>query len=271
MKNAVQPVDDVVYILNELTGDAALQEQLAAVHFVNGGKLGDESNDGERVIPQEQSGSAFELLAPTGYEARPALIFTQLSTKSQSDRRKRVWGHLRASETAEEGVNTFGLSRADLIRNLLKERLELPMRATLKDLEPDAEVERASDVHGEEHHHLVLEPCKINNRGRAKSKTAVTLPPGRGAEDTLQKCLDEVAEESEVYEKSKRQCLGGSTPWAALMPTERDAKPVHLSLSSTQSPSLQDILGTARGRVVASLRSSLAGKGTAERDRDAEQ
>lgn len=232
----LHPIDDVVYILKDMMG--VPKDQVA------NGYNGDISlEEREKAAPGSGTG-VFEVLIPTTYEARPALINNCLSTKGEVEKKEGKWGGLRISEAAPSGI---GMSRADLMRNLVRQRLELPLRGE--------KVEGSSPASG--HSTLSMDPFKSERRGRAKEDLPVIAPPGKQAEDALQECRDDLVQQREAYEAAKKQHLDG-VDFASLLPTLQDS--TMQSATSFGSIDLPAILAEARGKVVHEMRKSMTGQ-----------
>lgn len=238
----LQPMDDVVFLLRDMSGDATTSGEATSDE-----ELSEASSDGEGQAPRPRAGreSVFEVLPPTAYGARPAMVSNVLSTRAERERRGGIWGQVRS--TGEEG-NTSGMSRAELMHNMLRERLKLPVCDPSGAPYMDSAANVSSTSQGMRPD-LVMEPAKVEKRGQTKGRERIALPPSREAEEALQECLGRVAACKHRYDGSKKQRLGD----ASLLPTQYDTQGQTAYPSTTKG-----ILALARQRAVRAIRSSIA-------------
>jgi hypothetical protein len=234
----LQPIDDVVFILKDMKGELDMEKK--------DGDNSDTSSEESEDATQEKRSGVFEMLVPTTYDARGALINNCLSTKGEIEKKEGTWGRLRTSEAAQDGI---GMSRADLMRNLVRQRLDLPLRS--------GEKEVTSTANG-----LVMNPFKIERRGRSKDDVPVMIPPSMKAEDDLQECRDDVVQQRETYEGAKRQRVDG-VEFASLLPSLINS--TTQTATSVGPADLQPILAVARENVVHAMRKSMAGQRRSKR------
>jgi hypothetical protein len=242
-RSGLQPTDDVVFVLKDMMGDSQVHNAVQMTESERDGYDTETSLD-ENDEREGVSKTVFDVLLPTTYEARPALVNIGLSTKAEMEKARGIWGRLKSSETAKDGM---GLSRADLMRNLVRQRLELPLRASKED-----GVDSASQS-------LTMDEFKIDKRGHSKDSFPVTVPPGDQAEQNLQECRDEVAQQEEVYQASKKQRFN-NVDMTSLLPTSVDGTSRAESFTTPIEPAdLQSILAAARGKVVQAMRKHMRG------------
>ena len=236
-------MDDVVFLLRDMmSGDATTSGEATSDE-----ELSEASGDGEGQDPGPRPGrtSVFEVLPPTEEGARPAMVSNILSTRAERERRGRIWGQVRS--TGEEG-KTSGMSRAELMHNLLRERLKLPVcdPSGAPYMDSAGNVSSSSQSMCQD---LVMEPAKVEKRGQTKGRERIALPPSRKAEEALQECLGRVAACKHRYDGSKKQRLGD----AGLLPTHHDTQGQTAYPSTTKG-----ILALARQRAVQAIRNSIA-------------
>lgn len=104
----VQPSDDVVYVLHDLFGSC------------------------ENLTSETGKEGVFQVLAPVEAGIRTPLARNRLSTKGEVERNSEMWGYLNSNtnETyseAESGGTRTPLNRSELLYNLIRHRLGLPL------------------------------------------------------------------------------------------------------------------------------------------------
>lgn len=112
-KDAIQPIDEVVYTIRQMMG---IKDELASIE--NGTTISS---------LRSKSTGIFDILAPTDYDARAAAINNRQSNQADIERRSGQWGVLRGFRDVDYAIP---LSRADMTYNLLRQGLDLPLQAS---------------------------------------------------------------------------------------------------------------------------------------------
>lgn len=237
-----QPIDEVIYLIKEMTGEIASFYDAANGNIKSSSEIALDSD--EDTTPSRPS-SVFDVLAPTSYEARPAPIGNHISTIADVERRKRTWGELNR-EIHQEGAatsTTIGMSRADLMRNILRQKLQLPLKSHL-------------ESEGTQNENLSMKATRHGKRSKAIDGLFASLPQDEDAEQILQDSLEKVTKQQDRYESNKKQCTFGihfaSMQSAESSPSKMEGAP--LAKGSDESSS---IFAEAKREVFQTIRTSM--------------
>ena len=216
-EDGLQPLDDVIFVLRELTGaNVTLAESSVDVQDDLTARSDSAARD-----------NIFDLLAPTTYNARPATVNNRVATKADMERRRELWGSLDSFDS--QGTRSVPLSRADLMRHILKQKMGKDEGQSLRTTQGRDEA--------------------LNKEKRSAERALGE----RKGQDLLLHQLEFAARKRRAYEDSKAQFLSPSdTPLLSVGgAADGAARPL-----PTDSSDLTKILASAKQLVEHSAQSS---------------